>query len=381
MSEQGEPSRLLPQWLPPGVDTSLLVRAAQAVLDRGDARVTEWRCRSIWEPRVVHTKGVYLFSGAASDGASKSAWSVVLKILSPAPDGPPPHEVFLYRSGFLASLSGDLVAPRCVGVDALPGGDIGIWLEHLADTGKRAWPIARFATAARHLGQFSGVQTPNGVLPRWPWLRHGDLRAALEARAANVDALRTQQLHPLVRRAYPPDVLAGFLRLWEEREAFLVALDGVPRVVCHGDAQHRNLFARDTPAGGQRTVAIDWENLRAWPLGTDAKTLVHQALLYFDADVSSAGELDDAVFGGYVAGLREAGWRGDATAVRIGYGVHMALGHGVLEIGPILRLALDERRRPRDEMLFGRPIADILDRRAAMGRFLLTLAEDVRSLV
>jgi len=203
----------------------------------------------------------------------------------------------------------------------------------------------------------------------------------VDARADNVDALRRELRHPLVCRAYSPDVAAGFLRVWEERERFLAALDRVPAVVCHGDAQRRNLFARDLRGAGARTVAIDWTNLRAWPVGTDAKTLVHQALMYFDAEVDSAHELDEAVFAGYVEGLLASGWRGDTTAVRIGYAVHMALGSGVLEIGPILRMALDESRRPWYEATFRRPVHEILDRRAAIGRFLLGLMDEVRSLV
>jgi hypothetical protein len=366
--------------LPPGVDASLLAKAVGALLGSPDARPTAWRWRSIWEPRVVYTRGVYRLDGAASAAGESRAWPLVLKVLAPTPDGAPPLESFLYASGFLASLRGGLVAPRCLGVDPLPDGDVALWLEHVADTAGPAWPIARFGVAARHLGELAGAQTPPGALPEWPWLRRGQLRGGVASAAASVDALRRHLAHPDVRRAYPPDVAEGFLRVWDERDALLAALDRLPAVVCHGDAQRRNLFARDAPAGA-RTVAVDWTNARAWPVGADAKTLVYQALLYFDADVTSVSELDAAAFRGYLHGLRGAGWRGDAAAVRIGYALQMALGNGVGEVAPTLRMALDESRRPRDEAIYGRPFGDLLDRRAAIGRFVVGLVDEVRPLL
>jgi hypothetical protein len=376
MSTAGE----TPPSLPPGVGASLLAKAVRVLLGSPDARPIGWRWRSIWEPRVVHTRGVYLLDGAASAAGQERAWSVVLKVLAPTSDGAPPLESFLYGSGLLASLRGGLVAPRCLGVDELPGGDVGVWLEHVVDTTGPAWSVERFGVAARHLGELAGTQTPDGGLPDWPWLRRGQLRGGLAAAAAPVDALRRHLAHPFVRRAYPPDVAESFLRVWDERDTLLAALDRVPAVVCHGDAQRRNLFARDAP-GAERTVAVDWTNARAWPVGADAKTLVYQALLYFDADVASVADLDAAAFRGYLQGLRGAGWRGEDAAVRVGYALQMALGNGVGEVAPTLRMALDASRRPRDEAIYGRPVGDILDRRAAIGRFLIGLMEEIRPLL
>jgi hypothetical protein len=369
-----------PESRPPGVGARSLAGAVGALLGSRGARPIAWRWRSIWEPRVAQTRGVYLLGGTAADAGEERTWSLVLKVLAPTPDGTPPLESFLYGSGFLASLGGGLVAPRCLGIDHLPGGDVAVWLEHVADAAGPAWPVARFAVAARHLGEFAGLQTPGGALPDWPWLRRGQLRGGLAAAAASVDALRRHLDHPFVRRAYPPDVAESFLRVWDERDTLLAALDRVPAVVCHGDAQRRNLFARDAP-GAERTVAVDWTNARAWPVGADAKTLVYQALLYFDADVASVADLDAAAFRGYLQGLRGAGWRGEDAAVRVGYALQMALGNGVGEVAPTLRMALDASRRPRDEAIYGRPVGDILDRRAAIGRFLIGLMEEIRPLL
>jgi aminoglycoside/choline kinase family phosphotransferase len=81
----------------------------------------------------------------------------------------------------------------------------------------------------------------------------------------------------------------------------------VPVVLCRGDAQRRNLFARRDPDGRERTVAVDWASLHRGHAGTDIATLVHQALMYFDADVTAAPQLDRAVFEAYLDGLAAGG--------------------------------------------------------------------------
>ena len=375
--------------LPAGVPAELLPGVVGRVLGSDSAQVRRLEYRSIFEPRVVQTRGVYLLWGEAVSHGQECSWSVVAKVLAPTPDGTPPLEATLYRTGFLASLVGGLVAPRCFGVDELPDGAFVVWLEYLVDAAGPAWPIERFALTAFHLGQFSGTYAASGHAssspaarmwpgaPPLPPLRRGDPRGGLDVRAAMLDALRQHLDHPLVRRAYPPDVAEGFFHLWGERERLLAALDRVPGVVCHGDAQRHNLFAGCAPDGTACTVAIDWTNLRVWPAGNDAKTLVHQALMYFDAEVKTAAQLDRAVFEGYVQGLRATGRDGDVAAVRAGYIVPMVLGSGISEFGPILGMALDERRRGWYEAVFRHPVGEILDRRAAIGRFLLGLAQEV----
>ena len=67
-----------------------------------------------------------------------------------------------------------------------------------------------------------------------------------------------------MRRAFPPDVVDGPRRVWAARRPVLDAVARVPVVVCRGDAQRRNLFARREPDGRERTVGIDWANVHAW---------------------------------------------------------------------------------------------------------------------
>jgi hypothetical protein len=327
---------------------------------------------------------VYRISGTAVAHGERTPWSLVLKALAPPADGSLPREVFLYQSGFLASLAGGLVAPRCFAIAELPSGALGLWLEHLTDAVGPAWPVERFARAAFHLGEFSGAYTRGGELPPWPWLHRVDPSAIAgdaEKRVDLIARLSETAAHPLVRRAFPPAVLEGLYRLWAARRPLLDALAQVPSVVCRGDAQRRNLFARRDPDGRERTVAIDWANLHAGHVATDIATLVHQAFVYFDADIASAAHLDRAVFDAYIDGLNAGGWMGNPRAVRLAYAVRIVFGHGLSEMGPLLRVALDERRHGWAEQVYGKPLGQIFDRRAALARFLLQLADEALILV
>jgi hypothetical protein len=359
----------------------MLVAAVRLAIGAPAAIPVVWECYSIYQPRVASTQGVYLLVGAASDDEQQASWSLVLKVLAATPDNAPPLEANLYRSGFLASLQRGLVAPRCFGVVALAGGLSGIWLEYLHDTNAPRWSIKRFGLAAYHLGMFNATQTLRGKLSAWPWLRHIDWRALIEGCADSMSQFQAVREHPLVRRAYPAAVAQGFMQLWASRHTLLDALEHTSYVVCHGDAQRRNLFGCSGADGDACTVAIDWANIGARPVGADIVTLVHQALIYFDVDVDAVAHLDEEVFGRYLSGLSAAGWTGDPREVRFAYATQMALGLGLLELGWVLRVALDEHRQRRVEALFGRSLDQILDRRAAIGCFLLMLAREAYAFV
>jgi Ser/Thr protein kinase RdoA (MazF antagonist) len=153
------------------------------------------------------------------------------------------------------------------------------------------------------------------------------------------------------------------------------ALARVPRQVCHGDAQCANLF----PQSPKVTIAIDWANLATGPVGIDAATLLHYALAYFHQEMGQADDLDRHIFDGYARGaalceettLRQA---------RLAYVAQLALGIGLLEIAPVLRLVSDpDRRRPAEEF-YRRSLHDILDRRSQLAEFLLDLGQEARAL-
>ena len=88
-------------------------------------------------------------------------------------------------------------------------------------------------------------------------------------------------------------------------------------------------------------------------------------------------ELDAAAFDGYVAGLRDAGWRGDPRLVRLGCDATMALRLGPL-LGVVQALTATPEQRTATERAFGEPLEAFFDRYAAVQRFVLARAEGVR---
>jgi hypothetical protein len=289
------------------------------------------------------TRGVYLVTAELVVDGKPSALNLVLKALARSDAGAMPREAELYRSGALSSLHGGLVAPRCFGVAQLPDGSVGVWLEHVEDAIGPVWPIARFALAAFHLGELAALDSGSAasLARRAPRRNYCALAGLI---ADNLDRLQRASDHPLVRRAYPPPVRDGLLALWRDRGPVLAALDRAPDTVCHGDAQRRNLFARRDGAGPETTVAVDWANFATAPVGMDVATLVHYGPVYFDADVADVAEVDRRSCDGYLAGLRAGGWRGEPKVVRFAYAMQLALGLGLCEIHPVLRLALDASR-------------------------------------
>lgn len=112
----------------------------------------------------------------------------------------------------------------------------------------------------------------------------------------------------------------------------------------------------------------------------DIATLVHYGLAYFDANMNEAAELDQYVFAGYLEGLKHEGWKGDQRVIRFAYTAQLAFGPGLLEISPVLRLALEPSQHEWAEGFYGKPVIQILERRAEMSEFLLRIADEVRSL-
>ena len=91
----------------------------------------------------------------------------------------------------------------------------------------------------------------------------------------------------------------------------------------HGDAHVGNFFARHTGAGAPETTAIDWKSTAQGAVGEDLAGLLRPRTRVREELPPDA--LRDLVFGGYVAGLREAGWAGDDDAVRLGHAAGAAL--------------------------------------------------------
>jgi hypothetical protein len=375
-----------------GANARRLLEVVRTALGKPDAVLGEW------EAAPVHkgaSSSLYRLTGAARVGAAEYPWSVVLKVLEPmAGDHGPGHilysqrELMLYRSGLLDDLPGGLRAPRCYGCDELEDGAVWLWLEHIREDGERAWPLARWALAARHLGQFNGCYLAGRPLPSDPWLRPseagGRLRTWLERHQPLVARIAAAPRNPDVRRFWPQPIVDALLRLWEERDVFCTALERLPQTFCHGDAIRRNLFARRGPGGSEETVAIDWEYAGPMAAGEEVGQTVSVAAAFFDVAPADLPALDEALFAGYLAGLGDAGAArnerqgGEERAVRFAYAAHAALRNAFNAVGATLP---DEAARAACRQRYGHTWEELAEARAAVRPFLLDRAQEARRLM
>jgi hypothetical protein len=339
--------------------------------------------------RTSERRSLYLLRGVARVGAADHRWRVVLKVLAPvAGQDDPTHidygrrERLLYGSGLLDALPAGLRAPRCYGCDELADGTAWLWLEHIQEDGERAWSLARWALAAQHLGQLNGAYLSGGALwaplPQAPWLGGRRLRTWLERHGPLVAQIAVTPLNPVVRRWWPQAVVDAILRLWEERDTFCATLERLPQTFGHGDAIRRNLLSRRGKDGTEETVGIDWEHAGYYAVGEEVGQTLSVASAFFDVDPADLPALDEALFAGYLAGLRDAGWRGDPQQVRFAYAAHAALRNAFNAVGATVP---DEAGRAAIQQNHGHSWEELAEARAAARPFLLDRAEEARGLM
>ena len=340
-----------------------------------------------WEPVPLKAFGaldgarsVFNIRGMAHVGVAERPWSLVLKVLGPAA-GPhdPAHadywkrELLLYSSGLLDDLPAGLSAPHYYGCDEPMDGVVWLWLEHVREDRERAWPLERWALAARHLGRFNGTYIVGRSLPSTPWLNGRRLRTLSDRHHSLVAQISKVPGNPAVRRWWPPQVVAAVLRLWEERVAFCDALERLPQTFCHGDAIRRNLLSR---AG--ETVAVDWECAGHYSVGEEVGQTLSVASAFYDLEPADLPALDEELFASYLAGLHDVGWRGDPTQVRFAYVAHAALRNVFNAVGASVP---DDWRRAAALQNYGRTWEELAERRADIRPFLLDRADEARRLM
>jgi hypothetical protein len=370
----------------PEIDPVALARTVRRALKRGRVEIGEWRCAPL-HPGFSGA-GVYRCSGTGQEAGQPVPWSLILKV---------PHrrageessafcywkrEALVYQSGLLASLPGGLAAPQCFSVEERPDGSVCLWLEDIRESVPGPWSPAQYEAAAHHLGVFNGAYRTGRPLPVFSWLTTGWLRAWVAQFSPLVGLLQSESTwqNPLIRAAYPVSPAADLLRLWADREPLLAALDRLPRTLCHLDAWRNNLLSRVSPEGEQQTVAIDWAFTGLGAIGEEINALAWGTLGSFELEPEEARALDTPVFEGYLAGLREGGWQGDARQARFGYAASAPLRYGLISGLFGLSVALGNDHGIFEQR-FQRPMEDIMKFWAAMTHLLLDLAEEARELL
>jgi hypothetical protein len=128
-------------------------------------------------------------------------------------------------------------------------------------------------------------------------------------------------------------------------------------------------------------VALDWAYLGHGAAGEELTPLVVASLAFFEAEGIAPLDLDAACFAGYVGGLQEAGWAGDARLVRLGFAAAAALRYTVGALRLVLPLLADPALHPVAEGIFGRPLAEVVAAWVELWPFQAGLAAEARALL
>jgi len=289
--------------------------------------------------------------------------------------------ILAYQSGLFDNLPGGLSAPRCLDITEHLDDICWLWLEDVSDAHVRAWSLDEYTLAARHLGQFNGAYLAGHPLPSVPWRSHHWLRGWLAHYERG--CLETLQFmrdkgfwkHPLLESAFSRPIADDVLRLWENHESLLAALDRIPQTFCHMDAYRPNLFVPRAGQGMDRTMAIDWVFMGIGGVGEEIANLLAASLIWFEYDAAEAAALDKAIFTGYTNGLRAAGWQGDDRVVRLGYAAACALRWGVVGLWWLSSL-VDAEKQADFEKHWGRPMPELVLQWAETAYRVLDLAEE-----
>jgi hypothetical protein len=148
-------------------------------------------------------------------------------------------------------------------------------------------------------------------------------------------------------------------------------------VLCHHDSWSRNLFARQRD-GREETVAVDSATVGPGPIGSDCGMLLSVSMFFGDLDPAIVARAEPAVFEAYLAGLREAGWHGDARLARFGSLAVAAYLPGVPGWLPFIE---GEEGRGFIERAWGRPWQETVGRWAAGHYVYLDWADEARALL
>jgi hypothetical protein len=222
------------------------------------------------------------------------------------------REAEAYRSRELAaSLAGTgLAMPAADVLDTPDGTDL--LLEDVEGRPGAEFDLDDHIALARGLGRWQ-ARAPLNL----PWLSAGFLRSYSASRPAPADVDAAWQ-HPLIAGTWPKGLRSGWSRLVRARDRLLDVMESLPRVTAHLDVWPANEIRRDTASAAGEIVLLDWAFCGDGAVGEDVGNHVPDSALDLFWPSDRLRSLDEAVFAAYVAGLRDAGWRGDERVVRLG---------------------------------------------------------------
>ncbi len=373
------------------VTPDILTGVARQYLKAAEAELLDWEMTPVSHEAVIETTGgLYRLHGNAQVRGERLPWSAVLKMVR-APEERDAQteqswdywkrEMLVYQSGLLETLPDGLRGPSCFGVSETPDGGW-IWMEDMVEAGDPTWTIAQYHQAARRLGQLAGAYGLGKPLPAHPWLCSSLFRGFRDdrewwAKFINPQSANNAWQRSVVEQIFPEPDRLRVLQIWAEKDQLIMANENLPQVFCHNDTHRKNLMWVVNAEGKEELVGIDWAYCGTGGLGNDLGELVGTSLSYFAIEPESAQELETAVYEGYCAGLKDAGWAGNDRLAWLGYLLSLTLWWGATL--PVAAADLQPgAARYNVEAKYGRSAGDVVEGWKTFAAFLLSRADETR---
>ena len=365
------------------IDASVVAPIVSTLLDTSrPVEVTAWTCAAV--ASGMGGQGVYRVSGSGLLDGEATEWSAILKVLRSGEENTDPtsetywlREREAIRSGLLDGVEDGVSMPRCLAIEDIAPDETWLWFEELYNDMPHPWPTETWADIARQFGRWQGEYLVGKPLPSHDWLCRGWLERCFTDWGP--PRLSGQLPQPVFSRLYPGDSAARIERFWEHRDTYLAAYRRAPLAVAHLDAHLRNLFYR-----GGRVVAVDWAFASIEAAGADLCGLIVGCVYMGEALPAEYREFDRAVFQGYLAGLADVGWRGDADAIRFSFLVASCLRLATVFVSTAHMLANDLDNgfwRVMATLLGAEDQEETILRWARGNQFLAECADEARSLL
>jgi len=339
-----------------------------------DAVLLDWHCQPVQGGFEI-ASSINRFTGKSIASRKAIPWSVILKIYK-MPEGDLldqagvrcwNREALAYQTGFLADLPEGLSSPKCYEVIERAGRECWIWMEDLHDDVGEKWPLEHYPVVGRHLGRFNGTYLEGRPLPGAPWLSQNWLRKYVEAAAPLFAGCVEERERLLVRKFFPDDLLKEYAQYWKTRHRFLDAIDCLPKCLCHQDAFRRNLFARKKRNDELETVGIDWSYMGIATIGQELAPLVGMAIFEGDVPPEEVPWFIERVFNGYLEGLDESGWHGEADRVRFCFLASWLYRYALGGLGELMQVVMNKSLWPMLKKAHGELMDDFSDKIAPIG--------------
>ena len=213
------------------------------------------------------------------------------------------------------------------------------------------------------------------------WISSGRSRQYVTSTKMYLPGIMQAAETPIGKRVYPKVSIDQIQIHMAQLERMLIALGRLPVCFCHHDAFKNNLIDHVRSDGQHETVAIDWAITGFGRIGEEIGVTTNVSLDFLCVPSSDARLLDEAVFTGYLNGLRDAGWQSDPRLARLGYTICISCMAGLGYRMSMLYILQEPGFAAFWQASVGHSLEEILDAWAQLMPFYLECGEEALALL